>query len=59
LLLVLPLKLLLPPLGIGRSARQATGVLLGHLLSPMHLYKLALEKGDLLSKALCILMSKS
>jgi hypothetical protein len=58
LLPVLPLKFLPPPLGIGRCVRQVTGVPLYQLSSPTHLRKLTLGKGDLLSKALYILMTR-
>jgi hypothetical protein len=59
LLLALPLKLLSPQLSIDYSVEQATGVVLGHLSSPTRFHELTLEKGDLLSKALGILMSRS
>jgi hypothetical protein len=43
-------------LGISRSVKQATGILLGHLSSFAHLCKLNLEEGDLPDKVLCIFL---
>jgi hypothetical protein len=54
----LPLGLLLSLLGIGRYFEQAPGVLLSHLLSLARLRKLALEKGNPSSEALCLPVSR-
>jgi hypothetical protein len=59
LLLVLPLRLLLPPLGISHRIGQAMRVLLGHLLIPTCLRKLTLKKGNLSNKAFYLVVSKS
>jgi hypothetical protein len=56
LLKVLPLRHLPPMLVISHSVKQATGILLGHLSSFAHLYKLNLEEGDLPDKVLCIFL---
>jgi hypothetical protein len=42
-------------LGISRHIRQAVGILLGYLLGPALLHKLALKEGNLLDKAFSIL----
>jgi hypothetical protein len=55
---MLPLRILMPSLGISCHVGQAMGVLLSHLSSPVHLRKLTLEKDDLSDKAFCLLVSR-
>jgi hypothetical protein len=56
--MTLPPGLLPSLLGIGHYIRQAPKVLLGHLSSLAHLRKLALEKGNSLSEALSLPVSR-
>jgi hypothetical protein len=47
-----------PGLQKGELVKQAMRILLGHFLSPVHLYKITFEKGDLPDKAFYLLTSR-
>jgi hypothetical protein len=58
LLQALPLGHLQPSQSVSRRIRQAMGIFLAQLSSPVRIHKLTHEEGDLSDKALCVFMSR-